>query len=200
MLTLQPVDRLEFQILIDNLTDSLSTVPTNVTLEWPALMRAGMRQLSGRCQCCANRGLAVVVKAFRGTASRAGFASLRPSSPRFILSLIAPRHGSIDCGVRERIVGVLPPGDQPPGGRPRRRQYVHEAAAGDGDNGFNGVEIRPAGPIEHDHVPPTTAKRRFGRPYLPGQRRRSTSPASRCAQSYFAEASRPPLSLGNLST
>jgi len=71
MLTLQPVDRLDFQILVDNLSDSLSTVPANVTQEWPALMRAGMRQLSGRCQCCANHGLAVVVKAFRGTASRA---------------------------------------------------------------------------------------------------------------------------------
>jgi 7,8-dihydropterin-6-yl-methyl-4-(beta-D-ribofuranosyl)aminobenzene 5'-phosphate synthase len=67
---LQPVDRLEFQILIDNVTDSLSTAPPNVTLEWPALMRAGMRQLSGRCQCCANHGLALVVKAFRGTESR----------------------------------------------------------------------------------------------------------------------------------
>lgn len=70
MPALQPVDRLEFQILIDNVTDSLSTAPPNVTLEWPALMRAGMRQLSGRCQCCANHGLALIVKAFRGTESR----------------------------------------------------------------------------------------------------------------------------------
>jgi 7,8-dihydropterin-6-yl-methyl-4-(beta-D-ribofuranosyl)aminobenzene 5'-phosphate synthase len=70
MLPLQAVDRLEFQILIDNVTDSLSTVPPYVTLEWPALMRAGMRQLSGRCQCCANHGLSVVVRAFRGTARR----------------------------------------------------------------------------------------------------------------------------------
>jgi 7,8-dihydropterin-6-yl-methyl-4-(beta-D-ribofuranosyl)aminobenzene 5'-phosphate synthase len=70
MPALQPVDRLEFQILIDNVTDSLSTAPPNVTLEWPALVRAGMRQLSGRCQCCANHGLAVIVKAFRGTESR----------------------------------------------------------------------------------------------------------------------------------
>lgn len=69
MPALQPVDRLEFQILIDNVTDSLSTVPPNVTLEWPALIRAGMRQLSGRCQCCANHGLALVVKTFRGAES-----------------------------------------------------------------------------------------------------------------------------------
>ncbi len=70
-MTLQPVDRLEFQVLIDNVTDSLSTAPSNVTLEWPALMRAGMRQLSGKCQCCANHGLALVVRAFRGTQSHA---------------------------------------------------------------------------------------------------------------------------------
>lgn len=69
MPVLQPVDRLEFQVLIDNVTDSLSTAPSNVTLEWPALMRAGMRQLSGRCQCCANHGLALIVKASRGTES-----------------------------------------------------------------------------------------------------------------------------------
>jgi len=69
MLVIEAVDRLEFQVLIDNVTDSLSTAPPNVTLEWPALMRAGMRQLSGKCQCCANHGLALIVRAFRGTQS-----------------------------------------------------------------------------------------------------------------------------------
>jgi 7,8-dihydropterin-6-yl-methyl-4-(beta-D-ribofuranosyl)aminobenzene 5'-phosphate synthase len=69
MPTVEPVERLEFQILIDNVTDSLSTGPPNVTLEWPALMRAGMRQLSGKCQCCANHGLALVIRAFRRTLS-----------------------------------------------------------------------------------------------------------------------------------
>src|SRR5947207_2057178 len=71
MAALAPVDRLEFQVLIDNLTDSLSSAPANVTLEWPALMRAGMRQLSGKCQCCANHGLSIVVTAFRGAESHA---------------------------------------------------------------------------------------------------------------------------------
>jgi len=70
MLLVESIDRLEFQVLIDNVTDSLSSAPPNVTLEWPALMRAGMRQLSGKCQCCANHGLALIVRAFRGTQSR----------------------------------------------------------------------------------------------------------------------------------
>ena len=69
MPTVEPVDRLEFQVLIDNVTDSLSSAPANITLEWPALMRGGMRQLSGKCQCCANHGLALVVTATRGTLS-----------------------------------------------------------------------------------------------------------------------------------
>jgi 7,8-dihydropterin-6-yl-methyl-4-(beta-D-ribofuranosyl)aminobenzene 5'-phosphate synthase len=67
---LEPVDRLEFQVLIDNVTDSLSSSPSFVTLEWPALMRAGMRQLSGQCQCCANHGLSLAVTATRGTDTR----------------------------------------------------------------------------------------------------------------------------------
>ena len=68
MQSLEPVDRIEVQVLVDNVTDSLSTVPPNVTLEWPALMRAGMRELAGSCQCCANHGLSLVITAYRGGA------------------------------------------------------------------------------------------------------------------------------------
>jgi 7,8-dihydropterin-6-yl-methyl-4-(beta-D-ribofuranosyl)aminobenzene 5'-phosphate synthase len=68
MQRLEPVDRIEIQVLVDNVTDSLSTVPPNVTLEWPALMRAGMRELAGSCQCCANHGLSLVITAHRGGA------------------------------------------------------------------------------------------------------------------------------------
>ena len=65
MEALKPVDRIEVQVLVDNVTDSLSTVPENVTLEWPALMRAGMRELAGSCQCCANHGFSLVITAHR---------------------------------------------------------------------------------------------------------------------------------------
>lgn len=64
-MALKPVDRIEVQVLVDNVTDSLSTVPENVTLEWPALMRAGMRELAGSCQCCANHGFSLVITAHR---------------------------------------------------------------------------------------------------------------------------------------
>ena len=58
------VDKIEILVLIDNTTDSLSTTPDNFRSEWSNLRKAGMTQLSGSCQCCANHGLAVIVKAW----------------------------------------------------------------------------------------------------------------------------------------
>jgi 7,8-dihydropterin-6-yl-methyl-4-(beta-D-ribofuranosyl)aminobenzene 5'-phosphate synthase len=62
--------RLEFQVLVDNATDSLSSVPSFVTHEWRALMRAGMKELTGSCQCCANHGLSLVLTAHDGERPR----------------------------------------------------------------------------------------------------------------------------------
>lgn len=66
MSELEPIDAIEILVLIDNRTDSLSSVPANVTLEWNNLVRAGMKQISGSCQCCANHGLSLIVTASRG--------------------------------------------------------------------------------------------------------------------------------------
>ncbi len=63
---LKPVDRLEIVVLIDNKTDSLSSVPAGTTLEWTNLAKVGMKQIGGGCQCCANHGLALIVTAHRG--------------------------------------------------------------------------------------------------------------------------------------
>ena len=60
---LRAVDSVEFLVLIDNCLDSLSTVPKHVSLEWPRLMRNGMKELSGEGQCCANHGLSLLVTA-----------------------------------------------------------------------------------------------------------------------------------------
>ena len=60
------VDKIEILVLIDNQTDSLSSTPDNFTSEWSNLHNAGMEQISGSCQCCANHGLALVVKAWIG--------------------------------------------------------------------------------------------------------------------------------------
>jgi 7,8-dihydropterin-6-yl-methyl-4-(beta-D-ribofuranosyl)aminobenzene 5'-phosphate synthase len=66
MPTLIESDRLEVQVLVDNVTDSLSSTPAFVTREWPALVRKGMRRVAGGSLCCANHGLSLVIRATSG--------------------------------------------------------------------------------------------------------------------------------------
>jgi 7,8-dihydropterin-6-yl-methyl-4-(beta-D-ribofuranosyl)aminobenzene 5'-phosphate synthase len=61
MTVLQPVDRLDIQVLVDNVTDSLSSTPAFVTREWVTLRRQGLRIQAGGSLCCANHGLALVI-------------------------------------------------------------------------------------------------------------------------------------------
>jgi 7,8-dihydropterin-6-yl-methyl-4-(beta-D-ribofuranosyl)aminobenzene 5'-phosphate synthase len=49
---LRPVDGLEVLVLIDNVTDSLSTVPSDVVNENAKLMKAGLTRMSGEAKCC----------------------------------------------------------------------------------------------------------------------------------------------------
>ncbi len=63
---LTEVDRLEVQVLVDNVTDSLSSTPPFVTREWPALVRKGMRRVAGADLCCANHGLSLVIRTIAG--------------------------------------------------------------------------------------------------------------------------------------
>lgn len=60
---LQPTERLEIQVLVDNVTDTLSSTPSFVTREWGVLQRRGMRLVSGGALCCANHGLSLVITA-----------------------------------------------------------------------------------------------------------------------------------------
>ncbi len=61
MSALQPVDELEITVLVDNVTDALSSGPAFVTPEWTHLRRQGMRVWAGGAFCCANHGLSLVV-------------------------------------------------------------------------------------------------------------------------------------------
>jgi 7,8-dihydropterin-6-yl-methyl-4-(beta-D-ribofuranosyl)aminobenzene 5'-phosphate synthase len=63
MQALQTADRLDIQVLVDNVTDSLSSTPPFVTREWVQLQRQGMRVTAGGALCCANHGLSLVVTA-----------------------------------------------------------------------------------------------------------------------------------------
>ena len=51
------VDKIEIQVLVDNATDSLSTIPAHAQSEFAVLERHGMRELSGDSLCCACHGL-----------------------------------------------------------------------------------------------------------------------------------------------
>jgi len=63
-------DRVEVLVLVDNVTDSLSSAPDNVENEMPRFWRRGGRLLSGRCLCCAAHGLSCAVTAWRGDVAR----------------------------------------------------------------------------------------------------------------------------------
>ena len=63
-------DRIEITVLVDNVTDSLSSTPSFVTREWVRLQRQGMKRTMGGALCCANHGLSLVVRAEVGGKSR----------------------------------------------------------------------------------------------------------------------------------
>ena len=57
------VDRLDITILVDNVTDNLSSVPSFVETELSSHWKRGMRLLSGKCLCCAAHGLSCLITA-----------------------------------------------------------------------------------------------------------------------------------------
>jgi 7,8-dihydropterin-6-yl-methyl-4-(beta-D-ribofuranosyl)aminobenzene 5'-phosphate synthase len=59
--SLCPVDAVEALVLVDNVTDSLSTVPPGVVNENVTLRKAGMTEMSGEAKCCAHHGLSLVL-------------------------------------------------------------------------------------------------------------------------------------------
>jgi 7,8-dihydropterin-6-yl-methyl-4-(beta-D-ribofuranosyl)aminobenzene 5'-phosphate synthase len=65
---LAPVDRVEIHILVDNATDSHSSIPANSESEFAFLHRHGMQELSGDHICCACHGFSCLVTAYRGDA------------------------------------------------------------------------------------------------------------------------------------
>ena len=67
MAELQAVDRLEVRIVVDNVTDGLSSTPSFVDSEWNLLWKGGLPVMSGKCLCGAAHGLSCYV-----TAERAG--------------------------------------------------------------------------------------------------------------------------------
>jgi 7,8-dihydropterin-6-yl-methyl-4-(beta-D-ribofuranosyl)aminobenzene 5'-phosphate synthase len=68
MTNITTVDRLEVLVVVDNVTDSLSTNPNSVQTEWAGLLQSGrMQVLSGRATCCAHHGLSLLITAYIGS-------------------------------------------------------------------------------------------------------------------------------------
>lgn len=67
---LPEIDELEVLILVDNVTDLVSSVPEDVEQETESLLRAGMEELAGEHLCCAHFGLSLVLTARRGDERR----------------------------------------------------------------------------------------------------------------------------------
>lgn len=66
MQNLIPVDRVEVHVVLDNVSDSLSTVSPHAESEFAGLARRGLPELAGEHLCCACHGLAYLVTAYRG--------------------------------------------------------------------------------------------------------------------------------------
>ena len=60
---LWPLDTLDVQVIVDNVTDSLSSVPSGVVHEWAHLRQRGDLVLRGEALCCAAFGLSLVITA-----------------------------------------------------------------------------------------------------------------------------------------
>lgn len=85
MTNIQPVDRLEVLVVVDNVTDSLSTNPNNVQTEWAGLLQRGrMQVLSGEATCCAHHGLSLLITAYIGSDKRTLLFDAGPHGETFL--------------------------------------------------------------------------------------------------------------------
>jgi 7,8-dihydropterin-6-yl-methyl-4-(beta-D-ribofuranosyl)aminobenzene 5'-phosphate synthase len=98
---LSPVDRIDIQVLVDNVTDQLSTNPSGVQSEFAALMRAGMTTIAGEAICSAHHGLSLVVTAHRGDRARTMLFDTGPEG--YAIERNGARLG-VDFGAVEAVV------------------------------------------------------------------------------------------------
>jgi 7,8-dihydropterin-6-yl-methyl-4-(beta-D-ribofuranosyl)aminobenzene 5'-phosphate synthase len=100
---LTAVDNLDVQILVDNVTDGLSSVPKFVETEIAGLgrRRQGRWVFSGTCMCCAAHGLSCLITVRHGTATRTLLFDAGPEDRTFEQNV--SRLGA-DLGAVEAIV------------------------------------------------------------------------------------------------
>jgi 7,8-dihydropterin-6-yl-methyl-4-(beta-D-ribofuranosyl)aminobenzene 5'-phosphate synthase len=101
MATIAPIDKVEIHVLVDNATDSLSTIPAHAESEFTFLERHGMQELSGDCLCCACHGLSLLITATRGAHQHTVLFDTGPEEYAFERN--STRLGA-DLGIVESIV------------------------------------------------------------------------------------------------
>jgi len=67
---LKQIDQCNVTVLVDNVMDILSTAPKSVTGHISNVFKAGAKELSGPCLCCAHWGLSLVIKAQNGASKQ----------------------------------------------------------------------------------------------------------------------------------
>ena len=96
------VDRLDVLVLVDNVTDSLSSTPKNVIPEWTGLITGGrMHILSGGAICCAHHGLSLLITAQVGAEKRTVLFDAGPEGASFQRNagILGVDFGAIDAVV-----------------------------------------------------------------------------------------------------
>jgi 7,8-dihydropterin-6-yl-methyl-4-(beta-D-ribofuranosyl)aminobenzene 5'-phosphate synthase len=124
-MTLQPVDELEISVVVDNVTDSLSSGPPFVESEFAGLRRRGLA-LSGKCLCCAAHGLSCLITARRGAEVRTLLFDTGPEDAVFERNV---QRLGVDLGAVEAMVLSHGHWDHG-GGLPRALQMTLQANGG----------------------------------------------------------------------
>lgn len=83
MSALHAVDSVEILILVDNVTDNLSSTPRFVETEMNRLARRGINLIAGDCLCCAAHGLSCLVTVTKDGKSRTMLFDSGPEADTF---------------------------------------------------------------------------------------------------------------------
>ena len=124
--SLDTLDSLEVFVLLDNVSDGMSTVPDEVTSEVPNLIRAGADAWTGDGLCCACWGWSLVLTGRVGGRSHTLLFDAGPAE--YAINHNVPRLG-IDMGAIEEV--VLSHGHiDHAGGLPAALRHITEANGG----------------------------------------------------------------------
>jgi 7,8-dihydropterin-6-yl-methyl-4-(beta-D-ribofuranosyl)aminobenzene 5'-phosphate synthase len=99
---LEALDSADVFVLLDNVSDALSTVPDGVTSEVPNLVNAGADTLTGDGLCCACWGLSLVLTGRVGTRSHSLLFDAGPAS--YAIDHNAPRLGIQMGGIEAAVL------------------------------------------------------------------------------------------------